>query len=159
MPAILPTESSEIENQMMVVNDIAYRSPYSCLMSSKLVDLHLCSSDAFQCFPFFTYDEDGSNRRENITDWALNEFRRHYADTNITKWDIFHYVYAVLHHPEYRERYAANLKRELPRIPFVSATADPSTLPPKGRVGNEVSPEGETNVAQGVSECVRTHLR
>jgi predicted helicase len=34
------------------------------------------------------------------------------------KWDIFHYVYVVLHHPEYRERYAANLRRELPRIPF-----------------------------------------
>jgi len=46
-------------------------------------------------------------------------------DPNITKWDIFHYVYAVLHHPEYRERYAANLKRELPRILFVKA--GPST--------------------------------
>ena len=44
-------------------------------------------------------------------------------DPNITKWDIFHYVYAVLHHPEYRERYAANLKRELPRIPFVGGRA------------------------------------
>ncbi len=136
MPVILPTESSEFENQMMVVNDIAYRSPYSCLMSSKLVDLHLCSSDAFQCFPFFTYDEDGSNRRENITYWALSEFRAHYSDPDITKWNIFHYVYAVLHHPEYRERYAANLKRELPRIPFVCAAE---------------SPNGDTIVAQGVS--------
>src|SRR6185437_15784959 len=35
------------------------------------------------------------------------------------KWDIFHAIYAILHHPEYRTRYAANLKRELPRIPFV----------------------------------------
>jgi hypothetical protein len=75
---------------------------------------------------FCTQDGDGSTRRENITDWALNEFRTHYGDANITKWDIFHYVYAVLHHPEYRERYVANLKRELPRIPFVMATADPS---------------------------------
>ena len=75
-----------------------------------------------QWFPFYEYDEDGSNRRENITDWALNQFRTHYSDPNITKWDIFHYVYAVLHHPEYRERYAANLKRELPRIPFVGAS-------------------------------------
>ena len=38
--------------------------------------------------------------------------------TSISKWDIFHYVYALLHHPQYREKYAANLKRELPRIPF-----------------------------------------
>lgn len=44
--------------------------------------------------------------------------------TPITQWDIFHYIYALLHHPTYRERYAANLRRELPRIPFVK---DPST--------------------------------
>ena len=74
--------------------------------------------EKIQCFPFYLYDADGSNGRENITDWALNEFRTHYSDPSITKWDIFHYVYAVLHHPEYRERYAANLKRDLPRIPY-----------------------------------------
>jgi predicted helicase len=74
--------------------------------------------EKIQCFPFYTYNEDGSNRQENITDWALGQFRTYYSDTNISKWDIFHYVYAVLHHPQYREKYAANLKRELPRIPF-----------------------------------------
>ncbi len=37
----------------------------------------------------------------------------------LDKWHIFHYVYALLHHPTYRETYAANLRRELPRIPFV----------------------------------------
>jgi predicted helicase len=36
----------------------------------------------------------------------------------LTKWDIFYYVYGVLHHPGYREKFADNLKRELPRIPF-----------------------------------------
>jgi predicted helicase len=46
-------------------------------------------------------------------------FQQHYDDEKITKWDIFYYVYAVLHHPEYRARYAANLRRELPRIPFI----------------------------------------
>ena len=71
-----------------------------------------------QCFPFYTYTEDGSNRQENLTDWALEQFRTQYADNAITKWDIFHYIYALLHHPAYREKYAANLKRELPRIPF-----------------------------------------
>ncbi|MGZ4789624.1 MAG: type ISP restriction/modification enzyme, partial [Terriglobales bacterium] len=65
--------------------------------------------------------ESGTSRRENITDWALNQFRRHYHDLSITKWDTFHYVYAVLHHPAYRERYAANLKRESPCIPFIGA--------------------------------------
>ena len=64
------------------------------------------------------------HRRENITDWALEQFRARYGDPSISKWDVFHYVYAILHHPEYRERYAANLRRELQRIPFVSATRD-----------------------------------
>ena len=72
-----------------------------------------------QCFPFYTYDEDGTNRRENITDWALERFRTHYQDDTITKWDIFHYNYGLLHHPDYREKYEANLKRDLPHIPLV----------------------------------------
>ena len=42
----------------------------------------------------------------------------HYKDKKIDKWDIFHYVYGLLHHPGYREKFADNLKRELPRIPF-----------------------------------------
>ena len=71
-----------------------------------------------QCFPFYTYDEDGSNRRENITDWALAQFREHYHDDRIAKWDIFHYIYPLLHYPQYREKYAANLRRDLPHIPF-----------------------------------------
>lgn len=69
-------------------------------------------------FPFYVYDEDGTNRRENITDWALDQFRTHYKDNSIDKWSIFHYVYGLLHHPGYREKFADNLKRELPRIPF-----------------------------------------
>jgi predicted helicase len=88
-------------------------------MVNAIPELHLCAStDGFQCFPFYIYAEDGSNRRENITDWALEGFQTHYRDKKITKWDIFHYVYALLHHPQYRERYAANLRRELPRIPY-----------------------------------------
>jgi len=73
--------------------------------------------------PLYTYAEDGTNRRENITDWTLEQFRDRYGDRSITKWDIFHYVYAVLHHPECRQRCAANLRRELPRIPFESVGA------------------------------------
>jgi predicted helicase len=86
------------------------------LMASIIPDL--LPQGGSQCFPFYTYDEDGTNRRENVTDWALAQFRERYGDGKISKWDVFHYVYAVLHHPAYRERYAANLKRELPRVPF-----------------------------------------
>ncbi len=71
-----------------------------------------------QCFPLYTYALDGKLRRDNITDWALAQFQEQYGP-GVTKRDIFHYVYALLHHPEYRERYKENLKRELPRIPLV----------------------------------------
>ena len=76
-----------------------------------------------QYFPFYVYKEDGSERRENITGYALQKFRTEYGDENINKWDIFHYVYALLHAPDYRAKYAENLKRDLPRIPFVPASA------------------------------------
>ena len=59
----------------------------------------------------------GYRRVDNITDTTLAIYRAHYADTAITKEDIFFYVYALLHHPEYRERYADDLKKMLPHIP------------------------------------------
>jgi predicted helicase len=118
-PLILPSSSTETENRAVCLTGQGSEKPFMSLMSDKIVDLHLVSPGcSTQCFPFYTYNEDGTNRRENITDWALEQFRSHYKDKAITKWDIFHYVYALLHHPLYRERYAANLKRELPRIPF-----------------------------------------
>ncbi len=74
---------------------------------------------------------------ENITGWTPEQFRSHYHDPSITKWDIFHYIYAVLHHPEYRERYAANLRRELPRIPFATATTLNNCHPERSRAIRE----------------------
>ena len=120
MPHILPTPDTEDENRVIVISDVAYRATKtSALMTDRIPNLHLCAAiDGHQCFPFYVYDEDGGNRRENITDWALGEFRGHYGTREITKWDIFHYVYGLLHHPGYRERYAENLKKELPRVPF-----------------------------------------
>jgi predicted helicase len=72
-----------------------------------------------RCFPFYTYSEDGTNRRENITDWSLKQFQSKFGE-QVTKWDIFHYIYGMLHHPQYRERYAENLKRDLPHIPLIA---------------------------------------
>ena len=118
-PSILPTPTTELENQVIIVSDHGFRAGFNTLMSNLIPDLHtLAANDAFQCFPFYSYNEDGTNRTENITDWALREFQTHYEDPTIAKWDIFHYVYALLHHPEYRERFAADLKRDLPRIPY-----------------------------------------
>ena len=114
-PSIFPTTETEAENQVIWLK-VGKEWQMFALMANIIPD-QLPQSGS-QCFPFYTYDEDGSNRRENITDWALEQFRAHYRDDTITKRDIFHYVYALLHHPEYRERYAANLKRDLPRLPY-----------------------------------------
>jgi predicted helicase len=79
-----------------------------------------------QCLPLYRYDKAG-NRHDNITDYALAQFRARYSSpqseienpkSKIEKLDIFHYVYAVLHNPAYRQKYEQNLKREFPRIPF-----------------------------------------
>ncbi|MEQ1556932.1 MAG: type ISP restriction/modification enzyme, partial [Gallionella sp.] len=113
--------------------------PFSLLAADGLTDLNYLSPAAAgtKLFPLYRYDEAG-NRADNITDWALKQFQQHYKTPSpqpspasgrgrsaaegegrsITKQAIFHYCYAVLHDPLYREKYALNLKREFPRIPF-----------------------------------------
>jgi predicted helicase len=113
--AILPTVAAEGENQLIWLK-VGSEWPMFALLANHIVDL--LPQGGSQCFPFYVYDQDGNNRRENITDWALRQFRDHYGDESIGKWDIFDYVYGVLHHPGYREKFADNLKRDLPRIPF-----------------------------------------
>ena len=118
-PSIFPTPETEVENQVICVN-LTPEKPFTCLMTDCIPNLVVTGGfgSPTQCFPFYIYNEDGTNRRENITDWALAQFREHYENNEITKWDIFHYTYALLHHPVYRERYQVNLKRDLPHIPF-----------------------------------------
>lgn len=118
-PSIFPTSQTETENQVICVN-ISREKPFTCHITNCISE-HIMTGgfgSAGQYFPFYTYDEDGTNRRENITDWALTQFQAHYKDEHITKWDIFHYTYALLYHPTYRDRYQVNLKRDLPHLPF-----------------------------------------
>jgi len=115
-PSIFPSPATEAENRVICVSGVGSNKPFHCLMVSMIPCLDMLEKT--QCFPFYVYDENGTNRGENITDWSLEQFRAHYKDDSISKWDIFHYAYAILHHHAYRERYAVNLKRELPRILF-----------------------------------------
>ena len=118
-PYIFPSPETEIENRVICLTDKGSEKPFMTIMSDNIVDLHVVSPGCgTQCFPFYTYNEDGTNRQENITDWALTAFRKRYGDESISKWDIFHYTYGILHHHKYREKYQANLKRDLPHIPF-----------------------------------------
>lgn len=93
--------------------------PFAVISSKLIPDLNCISpaSGGTQCLPLYRYDEKG-DRIDNITDWGLTQFQTHYNDPKITKENIFHYTYAVLHHPHYRSKYELNLKREFPRLPF-----------------------------------------
>ena len=114
-PSIFPTPETELDNRVIWLK-VGQEWPMFALMVDQIPDN--LPQGGSQCFPFYTYDEDGTSRRENITDWALAQFRAHYKDDTITKWDIFYYTYGLLHHSDYREQYQENLKRDLPHIPF-----------------------------------------
>ena len=116
---------------------------FDVLGSDSTVDIHFNGDTQF--VPFYRFDDAG-NPTDNITDWGLAQFVQRYQqvsaviarseatkqtmqnldchadarndDIEITKQAIFHYVYAVQHDPIYREKYALNLKREFPRVPF-----------------------------------------
>jgi predicted helicase len=100
-----------------ILTSIGGRIDYSIFSVDCLPNLAAYSLDAAQCLPLYRYDKNG-NRLDNITNWGLEQFTKHYEDDTITKQDIFHYVYAALHNPAYRKKYELNLKREFPRIPF-----------------------------------------
>ncbi len=94
------------------------RLDFSSFATDLVPSLTVLSLDANQCLGRYRHSEDGE-RIDNITDWAFNKFTKHYGkNAGITKDAIFAYCYAVLHDPVYREKYAVNLKREFPRIPF-----------------------------------------
>ena len=106
-----------VATRAIAVTGIGMRSPFASLVTSVVPERHLCAStDAYQVLSLQTLAS--GIVRDNVTDRALVQFCSHYGDPKITKWQIFHYVYGLLHHPDYRTRYEANLKRELPRIPF-----------------------------------------
>lgn len=113
--------SPEAKNTVLMVA-VEERVPFSLMASSALPNKDAFMPSAAQCFARFRYSEDGI-KLDNVTDWALKQFSSNYkigknAKRPITKDAIFNYVYGVLHDPFYREKYAQNLKRELPRIPF-----------------------------------------
>jgi predicted helicase len=107
-------------NKTIVFTGTSSQKPFLVLIAEMTVDWHFvgaaCSSI---CLPLYRYSSTGE-RLDNITDWGLEQFQAHYSDKKITKEDIFHYTYAVLHNPAYRKKYELNLKREFPRLPFYS---------------------------------------
>ena len=161
-PHFFPTLSTEKEN-LVICCTIHTQMPFVAQITDRIPNEAVGGRQG-QCFPFYVYDEDGSRRRENVTDWALGRFREHYGNKKISKWDIFYYVYGVLHHPVYREKFAENLKRELPRIPLVGAGLAPPSpeTTPKNKGTASRTPTGGVNtfwaVAKSGKELADLHI-
>jgi len=137
-PALFPTSSHP--NVAISVMGAGASKDFSALLVNVLPDYELISKG--QCFPLYLYEKDqpdepgellareqegelidGYRRRSAITPGILAEFRAAYEE-RITAEDIFYYVYGVLHSPEYRTRFASDLKKMLPRLPLTRETAD-----------------------------------
>jgi predicted helicase len=125
---LLPNKKATEENRLILCPSGGGRSPFWSFSTNQIPNLNFVSIDSAQCFPLFTYSEDGTHRQENVTPKARTLFQIFYDEDSITREDVFCYVYALLHHPVYRQRFAEILKRNLPRIPLVAA--DGSLHPP-----------------------------
>jgi len=166
MPRIFPHAAAE--NRVIMVKQRWPGSGYLALLVDVIPELQI--DGGAQCFPLYLYDIEGSDsdseddthpslfpepkktpagttRRDAITDTGLAHFQSAYPRETITKEDVFYYVYGILHSADYRERYADNLGKELPRIPRVKTSADFWAFSRAGRalgdlhVGYERAPE------------------
>ncbi|MCT2557530.1 hypothetical protein N0B51_00900 [Tsuneonella sp. YG55] len=104
-------------NRAITFPDTSSRADWTPFASDLPIDFHFGStSDGHKAVPRMVFP--GDEATDNVTDWGLNKFTAEYGKKGVTKDAIFAYCYAVLHDPVYREKYALNLKREFPRIPF-----------------------------------------
>lgn len=146
IPDFFPTPRHE--NQMICVHGLGGNKPFSCMISNTIVDLNSLEAGA-QCFPLYWYEENDTDepllfemgteekyrRKEGVTDWILKEVCSRYGvrKGKLTREDIFYYVYGLLHSAQYRERFADNLKKSLPKIPIVEKLEDFLEFRKKGK--------------------------
>ena len=113
-PKILPNEKSE--NLIMLIPSQGDAAKFSTLITNVIPEYHVLFNTL--CFPLYVYEDGNKKRKENITNNTLEEYQIFYNDKKITKEDIFYYVYGLLHHPKYCEKYANNLSKEFVHIPM-----------------------------------------
>ncbi|NMX80960.1 DEAD/DEAH box helicase [Pseudomonas sp. WS 5503] len=138
IPVIYP--ASSVENLTICIPGKGGDKGFSALISNLPHDLNLAPGmGGYQGFPLYLYDgaaraskndlfdepiEGDMRRRDAITDVGLAHFQAAYPGEQISKEDLFYYVYGILHSRDYRELYADNLSKELPRIPAVKKGTD-----------------------------------
>lgn len=114
--------SGRTRARTIIFSDPTAQKPFMVLSADGPYDLHFVGAASGAVGVPFSVGPDAEAAQDNVTDWALEHFQSRYATkakgAPITKRAIFSYVYGVLHDPVYREKYAMNLKREFPRIPF-----------------------------------------
>lgn len=135
MPKIFP--GGDTENLVICTTGKGSTHDFSALVTNYLPDLEMISKG--QCFPLYLYGDahhqaidglfsgqssEGPRRRDAITDAGLAHFQAACPGEKISKEDLFYYLYGILHSQDYRERYADNLSKELPRIPRVRKAED-----------------------------------
>ncbi|MHB1798529.1 MAG: DEAD/DEAH box helicase [Vulcanimicrobiaceae bacterium] len=163
MPRIFPDAGAE--NRVICMSNIGSKTGFSVLIADVVADFQTQFNG--QCFPLYLYDtlnEEGDDenpqggllpgaagvthsprtRREALNDEGLAHVCAAYPGEAIGKEDVFYYIYGLLHAPEYRERYADNLSKELPRIPCVKAAQDFWAFSKAGRALAELHLHYET---------------
>ena len=144
IPKLFPTPNHR--NLVICVSGIGASKDFSTLITDCIPDLQLQFNG--QCFPLYWYDDSTADiadlfsapqsemdryvRRDGVTDWILSTARKQYG-SRVTKEDIFYYVYGILHAPDYRTTFAADLKKSLPRLPLVESPDDFWTFSRAGR--------------------------
>jgi predicted helicase len=132
-PLLFPTLKSS--NLVIALSSAGSQKGLSVTIVNSIADYHLAGDT--QCFPLYYYEERDKNnpgifdsvkgdkylRKEALTDFILERARKQY-DKTVSKEDIFYYAYGFLHSPDYRELFASDLKKMLPRIPFVEDSKD-----------------------------------
>ncbi len=134
IPSLFPTP--EHGNRVIAVSGVGAGTGYSVLMADVIPCLHLAGAgNAVQCFPRYRYVKvddadslfagDGSHyeRHDAISARTLDAYRSRFGD-EVSADDVFYYVYGILHSPEYRNRFAADLGKMIPRIPMIDAFAE-----------------------------------
>ncbi|HFG0564719.1 TPA: DEAD/DEAH box helicase [Flavobacterium psychrophilum] len=129
--------NNDLENLVIDVTGLGVNKDFTVLITDKIPDLQTLSNG--QCFPLYYYEErqkqtqslfdtadSGTSefvRRDAISDFILDQAKERYGK-NVTKEDIFYYVYGLLHSPTYREMFANDLKKMLPRLPLLDDVRD-----------------------------------
>jgi predicted helicase len=132
---LYPTIEENFDNKVICVSGVGASKDFSALITKQIVDRQFMSNG--QCFPLFFYQENKKNlelfaneyngesytRHDAISNFIIEQFKKQYGSDS-DKEDIFYYVYGFLHSPDYREIFANDLKKMLPRLPLVDDVKD-----------------------------------